>query len=308
MTSRPWLKFYPSDWQSDERLGMCSLAARGLWMEMLALMHKADPYGHLLVNGMKPSDEQLAALARASCDQIRTCVHELEQHGVFSRTRNGTIYSRRMTKDEKKRKDGANAAESGTIEGSRRSKQAIGNKSKKEPPPMVAYRGDEQPPLLPETRDQRPEYSDPNGSLGANAPAALPLQEAFDAYNAKAAELSLPSARTLNADRKRKLKARLREHGIEGWRTALDELGKSEFLTGQNGRGWCADFDFLLTPSKLTKVIEGGYRSVANGHGPPLIPGTEAFARALRNAEQRKDNDEFWRLKRLERQAAASSN
>lgn len=108
--TNPWIKFYPADWQSDERLGMCSLAARGLWMEMLALMHRADPYGHLLVNGMKPSDVQLAALARASADQIRELTQELESAGVFSRTRTGTIYSRRMTHDDKKRDNGRNGA------------------------------------------------------------------------------------------------------------------------------------------------------------------------------------------------------
>lgn len=146
----PWLKFYPTDWQSDERLGMCSLAARGLWMEMIALMHRAEPYGHLLVNGMKPSDEQLAALARTPADQVRAVTHELEQAGVFSRTRNGTIYSRRMTKDEKKRKDGIKCAETGTLPDSRRGFQLIENKEEKVPPPRVAF----PPPHYPEARSQ----------------------------------------------------------------------------------------------------------------------------------------------------------
>lgn len=39
--SDPWLKFYPTDWRSDPALKMCSLAARGLWIEMIALMHEA---------------------------------------------------------------------------------------------------------------------------------------------------------------------------------------------------------------------------------------------------------------------------
>jgi hypothetical protein len=148
------MKFYPADWQSDERLGMCTLAARGLWMEMLALMHKANPYGHLLVNGMQPSDEQIAALARAPTDQARTLIQELEQAGVFSRTRNGTIYSRRMTKDEKRRKDGKKTANEGTLPTSRRGKQVSEKSTEKLPPPGVDDRVVEQPPSYPEARGQ----------------------------------------------------------------------------------------------------------------------------------------------------------
>lgn len=100
--SDPWLKFYPTDWRSDPALKMCSLAARGLWIEMIALMHEAVPYGHLLVSGRSPTDAQLAVLAGAPMDQITDILGELESAGVFSRTREGVIYSRKMTRTAKK--------------------------------------------------------------------------------------------------------------------------------------------------------------------------------------------------------------
>lgn len=146
MPDRPWDKWYFGDWQSDPKVGMCSLAARGLWVEMLAIMHFANPRGHLLVNGQVPTDAQLAALARAPADQIPTLVDELESAGVFSRTRAGVIYSRRMTKKEKHRKDGAKSAKEGRLPGSRRSKQAAENKENSKPPPGVAGRVVDQPP------------------------------------------------------------------------------------------------------------------------------------------------------------------
>jgi hypothetical protein len=105
------MKFYPSDWAADEKLRMCSLAARGLWIEMIALMHRSDQYGHLLVGNIAPTDAQLAVLVGASPDQIPDLIGELESVGVFSRTRKGVIYSRRMSRDEKRsqnaRKNGA---------------------------------------------------------------------------------------------------------------------------------------------------------------------------------------------------------
>lgn len=98
----PWLKFFPTDWRSDPALRMCGIAARGLWIEMIALMHEATPYGHLLVAGRSPTDAQLAVLVGAPSDQIPELLGELDAAGVFSRTREGVIYSRKMTRTAKK--------------------------------------------------------------------------------------------------------------------------------------------------------------------------------------------------------------
>lgn len=99
--SYPWLKFYPTDWRADPALRMCSLAARGLWIEMIALMHEAVPYGHLLISDHPPTDAQLAVLAGAPPELVTEMLGELEAARVFSRTRKGVIYSRRMVRDEK---------------------------------------------------------------------------------------------------------------------------------------------------------------------------------------------------------------
>lgn len=98
----PWLKFYPQDWRADERLRNCTLTARGLWIEMIALMHRSDRYGYLLVNGKAPTDRQLAVQAGATAEEVGSALAELEAEAVFSRDRNGTIYSRRMIRDQKK--------------------------------------------------------------------------------------------------------------------------------------------------------------------------------------------------------------
>src|SRR5215831_10886929 len=106
---RPWMKFYPADWQADQALRSVSLAARCLWLECMCIMHKADPYGHLVIHGRPVTDAQLAILAGAPPDQVPALMAELETAGVSSRNRAGVIYSRRLTRDEKRRKDGETA-------------------------------------------------------------------------------------------------------------------------------------------------------------------------------------------------------
>lgn len=107
----PWLKFYPSNWRADPALRMCSLAARGLWMEMLCIMHEAIPRGSLLVNGLPVSGKQLASLCGAPLIETVRLMGELAGSGVFSRETDGTIYSRRMRIDEARaQRDKANGA------------------------------------------------------------------------------------------------------------------------------------------------------------------------------------------------------
>lgn len=90
-------KFYWREWRSDSCLQMCSLAARGLWIEMLCLMNDCEPYGHLTMENEEPmTTARLALLIRASVGDVEDLINQLERYGVFSRTKNGVIYSRRM--------------------------------------------------------------------------------------------------------------------------------------------------------------------------------------------------------------------
>ncbi|MBF0892506.1 hypothetical protein HKD28_13970 [Gluconobacter sp. LMG 1744] len=100
MSARRWAKFWWQDWQRDPALRMCSLAARGAWIEMLCLMADADPVGHLLVNGRSPNMRQLSAVLGCSEREATKLVAELEENGVFSRSEDGTIFSRRMVRDK----------------------------------------------------------------------------------------------------------------------------------------------------------------------------------------------------------------
>lgn len=103
------MKFYPADWRADAMLRLCSISARGLWCEMMCLMHEADPYGSLLVNGKRIDKKQLAGLAGISEKECSALLIELEGNGVFSRDPDGAIFSRRMRRDfEKAARDKAN--------------------------------------------------------------------------------------------------------------------------------------------------------------------------------------------------------
>lgn len=95
-----WSKFWWQDWKTDSALRMCSMAARGFWMELLCIAHEGDPYGHVIVNGRAPTPKQLGMIVGGSEKAVTAWLQELEAAGVFSRTDDGTIYSRRMIRDK----------------------------------------------------------------------------------------------------------------------------------------------------------------------------------------------------------------
>ncbi len=102
---RPAFQFYPSDWRKDSALQTRSLAARGLWTEMICIMHECLPYGHLSLNGKPMDTASLARLVGEYEETVKGLLEELESAGVFSRTEQGCIYSRRMLKDEATREE-----------------------------------------------------------------------------------------------------------------------------------------------------------------------------------------------------------
>lgn len=115
--SNPWSKFFWQDWEADQALKLCSLSAQGLWMRMLCIAATHDPVGYVSVAG-KPLDETgLARLTGASESEVAILLHELDQHGVFSRDRHGRIYSRRLIRDARK---AANAKKNGKLGGNPR--------------------------------------------------------------------------------------------------------------------------------------------------------------------------------------------
>ena len=99
---QPSLQFYPGDWMKDPTLRSVSLAARGLWIDMLCLMHESPDRGYLRNALRAPIVEaHLARIEGVNLNHLRKYLVELESVGVFSRAEDGAIFSRRMVRDTK---------------------------------------------------------------------------------------------------------------------------------------------------------------------------------------------------------------
>ena len=159
--NKPWMKWYPNDWRGDPRLRMCSLAARGLWADIISYMHEGMPYGHLTIDGVKPDISGVAALVARPISEVKRALSELEKFQVFSRTENGVIFSRRMIRDRVKSDEG----------------RAQISKRWSDRPNKVPSRSQPQTPITPEARSQK----DDGGGDARDLAFALTLEIGIEA-------------------------------------------------------------------------------------------------------------------------------
>ena len=117
----PAVMFYTGDWLKEPTLRATSLAARGLWIDMLCFMHESPRRGYLMLTREVPM--QACHLARAAGTDLDTCeilLGELERNGVLSIVdledlddHSSAFASRRMIRDETTRQKLSEAGKRG---------------------------------------------------------------------------------------------------------------------------------------------------------------------------------------------------
>ena len=131
------------------------------------------------------------------------------------------------------------------------------NKKDKDIPPYSPPKGGEaDSSLRSESRQNIDGYTPPK-------PERTDYQGVLDAYHECCP--SFPAVIKLTETRKRAIKARLKDYGLDEIKRAFSLAGQSDFLKGSSG--WQASFDWLMKPANMTKVLEGNYTNRASPAG-----------------------------------------
>lgn len=85
---RPAFQFYPADWRNNAKLRRCSWEARGVWLEVMGLMHDSDSYG-VLHWSLKEIAQALGAPIKA----LKELVEKGVMYGVEKGTSEPMIYT-----------------------------------------------------------------------------------------------------------------------------------------------------------------------------------------------------------------------
>lgn len=271
---RPSFQFYPADWRKDPALSSCSLAARGLWIELVCIAHEAEKYGHLSINGKPMSVAQISRMVGESPSTVAKLLSELESAGVFSRTEEGSIYSRRMVQDEHIREIRANAGRFGGNPNLVRQDTSIGANEGSD----LLKQNDKQTPT--------PSSSSSSSITGTDVPVATgkpdlphcPHLLLIDLFARKLPQLPQPKPELWDGKRANAMRARWRwvltarrkngeryaetaEQAMEWFERFFGYVAESDFLTGRSGKWSSCDLGWLMKAENFTKVIQGNYEN-----------------------------------------------
>lgn len=109
MSKLPAIQFYVGDWMKDPALRSVSVAARGLWIDLLCIMHESPRRGYLENAKGEPLTElQISRITGVHRNAVHRLMTELSLAGVMSVTPIVTggslvgslVSNRRMTRDE----------------------------------------------------------------------------------------------------------------------------------------------------------------------------------------------------------------
>lgn len=114
MTNKlPAFQFYPADWRKDPGVQALSYEERGIWFEILCLMHESEDRGRLLLAGRPMPDEALARTLGLDKQILTNALTKFLDYGVASRDENDALINRRMVRDENLRKIRSNCGKLG---------------------------------------------------------------------------------------------------------------------------------------------------------------------------------------------------
>lgn len=192
---RPAFQFYPADWRKDLALRKCSLAARGMWVEIMCIAHECEPYGTLRHNGEPLQADDIAGLVgMCSPREAKALIDELVRKGVAKLDADGVIYSKRMVHDEAVRNARAEGGKAGAEHGAKGAEH--GSKGGRPTASKGVFKGGSETPLQVESKPPPSSSSSSSASAGvsgAKAPSsAEPTLPGFGEGSEKAARPTIP--------------------------------------------------------------------------------------------------------------------
>ena len=121
-----------------------------------------------------------------------------------------------------------------------------------------AKKGDTETDTVTETDTEKGKESSTPYPLRGGQQDPVPYSKIVDLYHAIC--ISYPKLRAVEGNREKQIAARWKKYKtLDAFRELFEKAEASDFLKGENDRAWTADFDWLIRPTNMSKVLEGKY-------------------------------------------------
>lgn len=225
MSNEPAFMLYSADFL----IGVMDMTMeeRGQYITLMCLQHQK---GHL-------SDETIRFCLGSVSDKVM---------GKFSVDENGLFYSDRLDEEIEKRVKFTKSRQENGKKGGRPKQSETDRFS-------VGY-----PVGLPTENLHENENENENKNDNINTLNPCPYEKIKDLYNSTC--ISFPKIRVIDGKRKETVRARWRTYGsLDVFKEVFERAEASRFLRGANESAWTADFDWMLRPTNMAKILEGKY-------------------------------------------------
>ncbi|WP_294171848.1 phage replisome organizer N-terminal domain-containing protein [uncultured Clostridium sp.] len=249
-----WIKIVTDIFDDEKMLLIESLPGADsiivIWFKLLCLAGKNNNSGVFLLNDRIPyTDEMLATIFRKEVNTVRFALKTFDDFGMIELIDNViTIpnWSKHQTLDAyEKRKE-----RDRLYQREKRAKQKLLITS-------AEASTDNSSDVAPLEKEREEEKDIDIDNISKDILSSNKLLLVIEEWN----KLNLSKVVTIkaNTNRYKLLKARIKEVGIDKVIEAIESINNSDFLKGQNDRGWCITFDWFIKPNNFIKVLEGNY-------------------------------------------------
>lgn len=237
----------------------------GVYWVIVEILHEES------VKKLKLDDMTFVAIARqasTSVEQVKAIVECCLKYELFTED-DGYFFSKRILENFNKRMEiSEKRAKAGRISAEKRKKAtSVGkNSTSVEENPTKSNKEKERK----EKKRKGKSIVDTNVSM-SDAP--HPTQDKIDYkalinfFNEETQGVFGRVMYPISDKRKGSIRARIKDFGKDGFADMVRKASKSDFLKGDNSRGFVAKFDWMMRPSNFQKIIEGNYDNRDKGHG-----------------------------------------
>lgn len=254
MTEVKWIKIVV-DIFDDDKIKLIEALPDGdsiivCWFKLLCLAGQKNNFGILMLNDrIAYTDEMLATVFRRPLQTVRLALETFEQFGMVEIV-NGAItisnWEKHQNLDKLQELREYNRLAQQKSRAKRKELQAVNDMS-------MTSQSCQDTDIDIEKDIDKEILTETNVSVCRTKD----VRRVMEAWNS----LGLQQLREIKGDTKRggMLRARVNEYGVDAVLEAIENVRKSTFLKGQNGKGWTITFEWFVAPNNFIKVLEGNY-------------------------------------------------
>lgn len=278
MADIKWIKIC-TDIFDDEKILLIENLPEGdtiivCWLKLLCLAGKQNNCGVFLINERIPyTEEMLATIFRRPLNTVKLALQTFANFGMIEIV-NNTItipnWEKHQSLDKMERLKEQSRQTSARYRAKQKQLQSASYDSDVTSDITVTSRDTTDKNRLDKTREDKNNISISKDIDCQTEIVRLDIQPVVDAWNVLSNDTAIkPISKMLSTSKRyQMLVARIKEYSIDDVLKAIEKIKQSDFLKGNNNKGWIITFEWFVRPNNFPKVFEGDYDNRGSSNNP----------------------------------------